>query len=125
METPSRRSLRGIAALALAALVSGSAVSAAGAAGAAPSRPSTAVPSEVRAIFQKPMYAKGVWGLRVLDGKNVLARLQLAAAVLYRLGAQGLQRRPTPQCGRTGSHLRYAGLSHRHGRRHRSACTAI
>ena len=72
METPSRRSLRGIAALALAALVSGSAVSAAGAAGAAPSRPSTAVPSEVRAIFQKPMYAKGVWGLRVLDGKNVL-----------------------------------------------------
>jgi D-alanyl-D-alanine carboxypeptidase len=72
METPSRRNLRGIEALALAALVSGSAVLAAGAAGSAPNRPATAVPSDVQAIFQKPMYAKGVWGLRVLDRKNLL-----------------------------------------------------
>ncbi len=72
METSSHRSLRGIAALALAALLSGSAVSAAGAAGSAPTRPATGAPSDVRAIFAKPMYAKGVWGLRVLDGKNVL-----------------------------------------------------
>ncbi len=70
MEMPSHEWLRGIAALTLAAALSGSAVSAAGATGSAPSR--TAVPSDIQAVFQKPAYAKGVWGLRVLDGENVL-----------------------------------------------------
>jgi len=65
---PAHDSLRCISALTLAIALSGSAVAAEGA--AAPNR--TAVPSDIQAIFQKPAYAKGVWGLRVLDGKNVL-----------------------------------------------------
>lgn len=36
---------------------------------------STAVPSDIRAVFNKPQYKNAVWGLRVLDGDKVLLDL--------------------------------------------------
>jgi PBP4 family serine-type D-alanyl-D-alanine carboxypeptidase len=34
-----------------------------------------AVPADIQAVMNQPFYAKGTWGLRVLDGKNVLIDL--------------------------------------------------
>src|SRR5579884_2973234 len=33
------------------------------------------VPSDIRAVFGKPMYKHAIWGLRVLDGSKVLIDL--------------------------------------------------
>ncbi|MGA8535049.1 MAG: D-alanyl-D-alanine carboxypeptidase [Candidatus Tumulicola sp.] len=35
----------------------------------------TAVPADIRAVFDKPQYKNSVWGLRVLDGTRVLVDL--------------------------------------------------
>lgn len=55
---------RGVALLAACVLPSSFAASAAPA--------GTNVPADIQAIFDKPQYKEGVWGLRVLDGGNVL-----------------------------------------------------
>ena len=58
-----------VAAVAVVFGVRGSAVAAGAPAGA------TAVPSDVRAVFDKPIYRNSTWGLRVLDGSKVLVDL--------------------------------------------------
>ncbi|MBV8584455.1 MAG: peptidase S13, partial [Candidatus Eremiobacteraeota bacterium] len=34
--------------------------------------PSAGVPADIRAVFNRPIYKHATWGLRVLDGSNVL-----------------------------------------------------
>ncbi len=40
------------------------------------------VPSDIRAIFDKPAYKNATWGLRVQDGPNVLLNLNAARPFL-------------------------------------------
>lgn len=63
---PSAFRFGAVAAIVAVALGAGSSVIA-----AAPPA-STAVPSDIRAVFDKPAYAHATWGLRVLDGSKVL-----------------------------------------------------
>lgn len=73
MHRPLHRNVRTGAALAAFAFVASSAVSAApGDTGAAPATAMSAIPSDIRSIFDKPQYKNGIWGLRVLDGNKVL-----------------------------------------------------
>ncbi len=56
-----------LAALAIAACGGGTQSAAGGS-----SATSTAVPADVQAVFDKPFYKNGIWGLRVMDGDKVL-----------------------------------------------------
>ena len=67
MHSSSRRLFRASVVLGACAILSSLALSAATAAGSP-----TAVPNDIRTIFGKPLYKNSIWGLRVLDGKNVL-----------------------------------------------------
>jgi D-alanyl-D-alanine carboxypeptidase len=72
MLEPLHRHARAVVVIA-AVLLTSFAVSAAPAGiAAATSSAANAVPSEIRAIFDKPRYKDGIWGLRVLDGAKVI-----------------------------------------------------
>jgi hypothetical protein len=77
MHKPLRRNARGIAALAACALLPSYAASAAPAGGS--------VPADIRAVFDKPRYKNGIWGLRVLDGTKVI--LDLNSQRLFYIGS--------------------------------------
>ncbi|MGA8575208.1 MAG: D-alanyl-D-alanine carboxypeptidase [Candidatus Cybelea sp.] len=86
MHQRSHRVVRVTAALAAFALLSSFAASTVSVdAGAAPGTAASGVPSGIRAIFDKPRYKKGVWGLRVLDGDKVL--LDLNSQRLFYVGS--------------------------------------
>ena len=62
----------------LAAAVAGCSSSVAGTSTPAtqPSPAASGVPADIARIFDKPVYKNAIWGLRVLDGKNVLIDLK-------------------------------------------------
>jgi D-alanyl-D-alanine carboxypeptidase len=71
MRTSVFTTARGIAAVTLLAL-SSFAVSATPIAAGAQATATTSAPADIQAIFDKPKYTAGVWGLRVLDGSKVI-----------------------------------------------------
>ncbi len=80
------RNGRGIAALIGCAAAAAFAASLAWVDAAPVSRSATSgVPPDIRAIFNKPRYKNGMWGLRVLDGHKVL--LDLASQRLFYIGS--------------------------------------
>ncbi|MEO7039356.1 MAG: D-alanyl-D-alanine carboxypeptidase [Candidatus Elarobacter sp.] len=73
MNSPSHRVLRATVLVAASVLLSnlGRSAASAGISGGTSSS-TTGVRADIRAIFNKPRYKNSIWGLRVLDGKNVL-----------------------------------------------------